>query len=64
MRPFAIGCDSLQKRKKQTQNPPALAVMGSPPPGTKIKRTQNQMLMGLYWRLQPLTFSVSSTQRS
>jgi hypothetical protein len=32
MRYFAIGCDVLQNRKKQTQNPPALAVMGVRPP--------------------------------
>ena len=32
MRWFASDCDLLQNRKKQTQNPPTLAVMGVRPP--------------------------------
>jgi hypothetical protein len=31
MRWFAADCNSLQNRKKQTQNPPTLAVMGFDP---------------------------------
>jgi hypothetical protein len=32
MQQFASDCDLLQNRKKQTQNPPTLAVMGVRPP--------------------------------
>jgi hypothetical protein len=35
MRQFAIDCNSLQNRKKQTQNPPRATSWGfDPPPGT------------------------------
>jgi len=38
MQRVAADCDLLQNRKKQTQNPPTLAVMGvRPPPAPALK---------------------------